>query len=48
MSLNLLNEELTLGHLLITSQEYEVQMRYVLNLQGAGGNTSSRCRKCLV
>lgn len=45
MSLNLLNEELTLGHLLITSQEYEVQMRYVLNLQGAGGATPAQMQE---
>ncbi len=47
LSLMLLNEELSLGHLLITSESHEVQMRYALNLHGAGGATPAQMQDVL-
>ena len=47
LSLMLLNEELSLGHLLVTSENHEIQLRYALNLHGAGGATYGQMQDIL-
>lgn len=42
LSLMVLNEDLSLGHFLLTSDTHEIQLRYALSLQGAGGATAEQ------
>ena len=42
LSLMVLNEDLSLGHFLLTSDTHEIQLRYALSLQGAGGATAQQ------